>query len=1231
MKIEANSGLSACLYFTQDDAELSLSLDSADKPKDAQPGDMVKRLGRVALCCFVNGGRNLVLLDYAISDRGHVASGPGLIELTTKSIEDCYDDEDDRSPATVLDLDFVHIDGSGLTVHGIVIDMLKPIVGGVELVESAAGKVMIYFGIGDGQLSCLHYDTCLSYKPNTLELVGGGKIVIFPKIDSITTLSLKITASALLPIYALDLVVTGTFSSGKAIEETWLNLPRSAQDFMMALGGLPENQRKGQPYPTLGKGTAVAPSDASIKTWSIILTTALLIPLRPGTCILVGSDHRFQILKEAGVGSSSLGNCHLMSDPYTGDVTNTAPQDVTVLGYDFTHLASSVICHNAELETTTYHANFSKGSQLLGFRGISTSALVTPMSKDFPIKGMQRRLTSRRGHQPPSLRDGCATCFVDPNNITAGGHAFTVEMWFRHKGLPAYEFVPSHMLDNEPLEKFLLYYYDQEVLAAPQLEAPVEQSCIIGLKPDVPEELPEYYKFMMSNQAHLSQKARFNGQHGFTIEFWAICDGDDGSLSCKFSAETPPQAPGFNISVGPRVGIELGGMAQESTAKLQIDKPDTHQWHHYAFIYDPNEGLSILLDGVLRGKQFLYGWLLGGCIFSNLELGNRSGSWRPCIIEFRVWATVRTVDDIQKCMNYRLPMDVPGLEINLRPRSTIYDFVPPLEWGKETKESPPNPPLLHDLHLPGAQTLFAIVNGIWFALPQKISARDDSWHHLAITQTRTPAVILTGNQYLKVANPTAALNLSDFTVAMSLTIKSETRPSSTIFKRSDGSTCAFELRRLKGGRIQFFFTARSEAHEVTFNYLELGRPYHVFFSRKSTARPKDQLIDHIHTLVLLPSTSSLNGATLESRSITNVQSITTAAPVDSAAGSLTIGVNEGDAYTDMEFAWIRFYNDAIPYTTIIAKPEDNLSAAWGISSTTDAEVREAKSGDMVAVIGPDGPKFTLSTHSDDCSFEVLYDASTVADKDLKSFTPTNTLHWWPCKGQGSIHRQLTLGSGCPDPANRLASRGPGDTSGWLPVFNGDAYVDEVRLWPFARTKSQILDEMYGRIQDSQAQMIAYFQADAQKDDVWNDSSAGAHRLIFERETPQDREWTSPIILPLEAMSNTPACSPVGDTPPVIQDYLAKQSQPGLFVRKTLTSSKPALCEYGSVEISKSFKGSWNLLTGWIEKDTGRLVLRTSFRVGTLVTDFIGNMSVGNSLQGYIEGAPPIPGDNYIDA
>jgi hypothetical protein len=68
-----------------------------------------------------------------------------------------------------------------------------------------------------------------------------------------------------------------------------------------------------------------------------------------------------------------------------------------------------------------------------------------------------------------------------------------------------------------------------------------------------------------------------------------------------------------------------------------------------------------------------------------------------------------------------------------------------------------------------------------------------------------------------------------------------------------------------------------------------------------------------------------------------------------------------------------------------------------------------------------------------------------------------------------------------------------------------------------------------------------------------------------------------------------------------------------------------------VEISKSFKGSWNLLTGWIEKDTGRLVLRTSFRVGTLVTDFIGNMSVGNSLQGYIEGAPPIPGDNYIDA
>jgi hypothetical protein len=79
-----------------------------------------------------------------------------------------------------------------------------------------------------------------------------------------------------------------------------------------------------------------------------------------------------------------------------------------------------------------------------------------------------------------------------------------------------------------------------------------------------------------------------------------------------------------------------------------------------------------------------------------------------------------------------------------------------------------------------------------------------------------------------------------------------------------------------------------------------------------------------------------------------------------------------------------------------------------------------------------------------------------------------------------------------------------------------------------------------------------------------------------------------------------------------------------------TRSSPSVAEYGEMQIGAfgSMEGSYKRVYSFIDSD-GKWRLDTGFRIGSLITEWVSQVQTSPTLIGYIEGAPPIPAENYV--
>ncbi|MGG6237505.1 LamG-like jellyroll fold domain-containing protein [Nodosilinea sp. AN01ver1] len=177
-------------------------------------------------------------------------------------------------------------------------------------------------------------------------------------------------------------------------------------------------------------------------------------------------------------------------------------------------------------------------------------------------------------------------------------------------------------------------------------------------------------------------------------------------------------------------------------------------------------------------------------------------------------------------------------------------------------------------------------------------------------------------------------------------------------------------------------------------------------------------------------------------------------------------------------------------------------------------------------------------------------------------------------------------------------------------FQGE--LEEVRIWRTARTLEQVQDNLFRRLLgeneqflDNREDLIAYYPFDTNQPDVLADYSLLNNKLVTHR---------------TEFVLST---APIGEDTPQVRSALAGVRTP--FSDRL--QSPPAVQEYGDLQtdVDGNLFGIYKRCYGLI-KD-GQWELITGFKVGELVTEWVGQVQFDPQLIGFIEGAPPVPGEN----
>lgn len=173
-------------------------------------------------------------------------------------------------------------------------------------------------------------------------------------------------------------------------------------------------------------------------------------------------------------------------------------------------------------------------------------------------------------------------------------------------------------------------------------------------------------------------------------------------------------------------------------------------------------------------------------------------------------------------------------------------------------------------------------------------------------------------------------------------------------------------------------------------------------------------------------------------------------------------------------------------------------------------------------------------------------------------------------------------------------------------FHGE--LEETRIWQTARTIEQLQDNLFRRLLGEKEDLIAYYTFDVSPTElstVGDFSLRGNHLSTLQNPT---------FVL---------STAPISEDTPQVRSALAgiKTGFNGTI------SSRPSMQEYGDMQkdalgnLIGVFKRCYSFIKG------GQWQIITAFKVGDLVTEWIGQVQFAPELIGYIEGAPPVPSEN----
>ena len=170
-------------------------------------------------------------------------------------------------------------------------------------------------------------------------------------------------------------------------------------------------------------------------------------------------------------------------------------------------------------------------------------------------------------------------------------------------------------------------------------------------------------------------------------------------------------------------------------------------------------------------------------------------------------------------------------------------------------------------------------------------------------------------------------------------------------------------------------------------------------------------------------------------------------------------------------------------------------------------------------------------------------------------------------------------------------------------------MEEVRIWKIARTQEQIQDNLFSRIKGEKQDLIANYTFDLESQtDLLDQSLIGNHLTLGLNDAK-----------PMSVLST----APISEDTAIIRSALAGVKTQ---FHDTIHCS-PGVQEYSDLQydIDGNLIGIQKRCYSYIKN--GQWHLLTGYKVGNLITEWIGQVQADPQIIGYIEGAPPVPSEN----
>ncbi len=457
------------------------------------------------------------------------------------------------------------------------------------------------------------------------------------------------------------------------------------------------------------------------------------------------------------------------------------------------------------------------------------------------------------------------------------------------------------------------------------------------------------------------------------------------------------------------------------------------------------------------------------------------------------------------------------------------------------------------------------------------------WAHLAATFSQSWALRLDGGEGLSVASQNTLDILEDLTIEAFVKIERLGTPMGLLAKGTvvnggrDG--VPYQLSVLADGKVEFAFT---EADGKAVRYTSERAVTAGAFHRVSVVRQRRE--------------PDVSAATPANANIQPEQDIRFYLDGGFVGSHLYSGPGAQANSSELEIGRglrgvlgeVRLWNAARPAVQLglpVTAREKGLVARWAFNENTGNVTFDA-SGSFPAKLR--GARWTRDPDPLASPLRLYRNGEPLSEGAI---TAQDTGAW------GDL--QLTLGA-------RLDAGMPTE------LLTGT--LEEVRIWRTVRTREQISDNLFTRLHGGKQDLLGYWPFDR------DSTTPGTTQVRDEGLRGNDLGFsaTRPRIL----LSTAPVSTDTAQ----VRSALADVRTP---FHDTIAGA-PGATEYADLQFDAKgdtlgvLKRCYGFVRG------GRWHLVTGYKVGDLVTEWVGQAQFDPQLMGYVEGAPPVPSENLTD-